>query len=191
MSFPVPNRKNLEVSQLAVIASIAGLAVACNSSPKETTSGVVSTDSPRHVFSVPVPPTYQPVVLRGVGSEFIKAPPQTVVRQEQGKFLIAGGAGFELRVQTAAPSVKALALRFEKRSIVLQADDALILKEKDGYAFVVIRQLVPEWDESDRRQYSCFTPGLLTEGVPLTTFAASEVGTMVAACRTLSLPVLE
>lgn len=199
MNIPVFHRLRLGVLTSTVllctwIGAASSALVACQSSPGEGNDSKVGPKQAEVVktqFPLQVPEGYQSLLLRGEGSEFLKAPSGAQVVESNDEFRVQAGADFQLVVRTVAPSLKDVASSRATGEVVLRADDALIVKESKGYSFVVIRQLVPQWDESDRRQYSCSSPGALTKGVPLTTFGAVEVGAMVAACRTLSLPVLE
>ena len=64
-----------------------------------------------------------------------------------------------------------------------------------GYSFIVVRELVPEWDEERRHRLSCGSAGGLVSGAAPRAdrrrFSKAAAQIMVAACRTLELPKLE
>ncbi len=89
-----------------------------------------------------------------------------------------------------APPLAVLVAGLPKQAVALRTDDAVLVRQGDGFAFAVVRELVPEWDETDRRHLSCSSPGLL-EGSATQTTSKRAASAMVAACRTLSLPTLD
>lgn len=143
-------------------------------------------------FSFVLPEHYAWVELRGEGSERLRAPPGTRVQREGAGFSLESGSEFRVRVDDEAPSLARLKEGIRGLRALFQDDDLIIFEREDAYAFVVVRELIPEWDERDRRRIACSSVGLLTgeEGSP-PLFSRSATDSMVAACRSLSLPSLE
>jgi hypothetical protein len=97
-------------------------------------------------------------------------------------------------VLSDAPPLGALAPASVAR--VYSEPDVAVFKSEQGlYSFVVVRELVPEWDDSSRQRLACGSAGGAVSGAPtgatVRGFAKAAVERMVAACRTLELPKLE
>jgi hypothetical protein len=146
-------------------------------------------------FEFSVPSDYIAVQLRGEGSETLRAPADARVEQHAQFFSVEAGGAFalEVRFQALAPADLEAPIHASER--VLQDGDLLVFKWGGGYWFVVSRELVPEWDESDRRSVTCSSAGAITpagkSGGVVRSFSRSAVEHMVAACRTVALPELE
>jgi hypothetical protein len=146
-------------------------------------------------FSFSVPSGYVPLELRGEGSETLKAPPGARIHPVAGGFSIDAGPDFALDVRAQPPPLTQLASHIGAMERVLEEGDLVIFKSPAGYAFVVIRELVPEWDESERQRFACISRGVdVGSGstrAEAPRFSRAAVQNMVAACRSLDLPKLE
>ena len=133
----------------------------------------------------------QPLELRGEGSEFLRAPADARVRPlPAGAVRVEGGNRYRIQVGWESPALAVLAAGLPKEDIVLRSDDAVLVRSGSGFAFAVVRELVPEWDESDRRRISCSTPDLLSAPERVQPVSREQASLLVAACRTMSLPSL-
>jgi hypothetical protein len=157
---------------------------------------------PEH-FSFGLPSQYVELTLRGEGSETLRVPPGASPRPIGDAYRIEAGADFALDVKRDPPPLSELKSGAVAEKPVLEQPDLLIFKARDGYQFVVIRELVPEWDESERRRFSCSSavrtkegsemgqsPGVLARA-DAPGYSRAAVQDMVAACRSLGLPRLE
>lgn len=158
---------------------------------------------PEH-FSFSLPSEYVELTLRGEGSETLRVPPGAAVRAVGDTYRIEAGTDFVLDVKREPPPLSDFKSKVAAESPVLEEADLLIFKARDGYQFVVLRELVPEWDESERRRFSCasavrpaekgsesgHSPGLLARA-DAPGHSRAAVQNMVAACRSLGLPRLE
>jgi hypothetical protein len=143
-------------------------------------------------FSFVLPGDYAPIELRGEGSEQIHVPPGTRLAPSGGGFALDAGPDFALSIQPSAPSLDKLKSNLGGFRPAFEGDDLLIVEQGGSYAFVVVRELVPEWDESDRRNLSCSSAGFEAgSGKSPRLFSRAAVDRMVAACRSLELPKLE
>jgi hypothetical protein len=113
-----------------------------------------------------------------------------VTRTARG-FSVDGGGDFELEVVSHGSTLDEVsgALR------VLSESDLNVFKSEQGYSFVVLRELVPEWDDSERQRFACGSAGGAVSGAStsasLRGFSKVAVEHMVASCRTLELPRLD
>lgn len=146
-------------------------------------------------FDVPLPSGFELVQLRGEGSERMRAPSGARVRRTSRGFLVEAGADFAVEVVPDAAALNDLVTPTGV-SRVVSSEDARVFESPDGaYTFVVVRELVPEWDEERRHRFSCGSAGGgVSEAATRAdkrgfTKAAAQI--MVAACRTLELPKLE
>lgn len=143
-------------------------------------------------FSFDLPKGYALLELRGEGSEALRAPPGASVRRANGRISIDAGSEFALDVRAEAPSLPELAAGIAAGERVLEEGDLIIYKSGEGFAFLMVQELVPEWDETERHRLACTSRGA---GAPAradqATFSRSAVQNMVAACRSLQLPKLE
>jgi hypothetical protein len=145
-------------------------------------------------FRFVLPSDYQKLELRGEGSETLRVPPAARVTSGDNGFSIEAGDDFALRVLSDAPPLGELAPASVAR-VYSEPDLAVFRSEQGLYSFVVVRELVPEWDDSSRQRLACGSAGGAVSGAPtgaaVRGFAKAAVERMVAACRTLELPKLE
>jgi hypothetical protein len=146
-------------------------------------------------FDVPLPAGFELVQLRGEGSERMRAPSGARVERTERGFLVQAGADFAVEV---VPDAAALSDVVTPAGVsrVVSAEDALVFESPKGeYSFVVVRELVPEWDEEQRHRLSCGSAGEGVSGgatgADRRGFSKAAAQIMVAACRTLELPKLE
>jgi hypothetical protein len=167
------------------------LLLGCKSSAGEP-SGAAPTSEPER-FSFTLPGGYVPVELRGEGSERLRAPVGASVTRGNKGFKVSGGADFELDVAPDAPALAELG--GGGVAPIVREPDLLIFKLGAGYSFVVLRELVPEWDEGARQRIACGSAGgAVSQGATRAdarVFSKAAVENMVAACRSLELPRLE
>jgi hypothetical protein len=161
-----------------------------------------STNEPEHTapsseperFSFALPSDYAKLELRGEGSETLRAPPGARVARGDKGFTIDAGESFALTIASNAPPLSELAPSSVAR--VFSEPDLAVFKSGQGaYSFVVVRELVPEWDDNARQRLSCGSSGGVVgaeaSGAAVRGFSKSAVEQMVAACRSLALPALE
>jgi hypothetical protein len=143
-------------------------------------------------FRFVVPLAYLPHELRGEGSERVLAPRDAQVSAVAGEIRVEAGSDFALQIQFQ-PTLTSLPASAAGAQRVAAENDLTVFKSADGYWFVVLRELVPEWDESERRRVACGSAGALDPaGSPgPRRFTHAAVERMVAACRSLELPSLE
>ncbi|HEU4580863.1 MAG TPA: hypothetical protein VFS67_21540 [Polyangiaceae bacterium] len=144
-------------------------------------------------FRFVVPLAYLPHELRGEGSERVLAPRDAKVLAGGAHGIrVEAGDDFALQIQFQ-PSLPSLPASVPGAQRVAAENDVAVFKSADGYWFVALRELVPEWDESERRRVACGSAGALdpvSPGGPRR-FTHAAVERMVAACRSLELPSLE
>ena len=151
-------------------------------------------------FSFALPSHYTTLELSGEGSESLRAPPGARVTRGERGARVEAGPDFAIEIaHHAKPLVEMKAAieparrRFEENDLVVF--DVPGSNVAGGYAFVSVRELVPEWDENDRRQFACNSVGAVPVPAPnsaeVRAFSKAAVEDMVAACRTLELPRLE
>jgi len=143
-------------------------------------------------FRFVVPLAYLPHELRGEGSERVLAPRDAQVSASAGGIRVDAGSDFALQIQFQ-PALTSLPASAAGAQRVAAENDVAVFKSGDGYWFVALRELVPEWDESERRRVACGSAGALDppgSGTPRS-FTHAAVERMVAACRSLELPSLE
>lgn len=168
---------------------------------KESTGGAASestTAAPRaepERFSFSLPSEYASLELSGEGSEALKAPPGAAAHRADGRISIDAGPDFALDVSPDAPPLEELLRGAGAQERALEERDLVIFKSPAGYAFVMVRDLVPEWDENQPQRFSCTSRGAAFGGAApradMSRFSHDAVQKMVAACRTLQLPKLE
>lgn len=145
-------------------------------------------------FSFVLPGDYRKLELRGEGSETLRAPPGARVTRSAEGFNIDAGEGFALRLVANGPALNELAPPSVAR-VFSEPDLAVFRTGQGGYSFVVVRELVPEWDESARQRIACGSAGGALSGASsggsARGFSKAATEDMVAACRTLELPKLE
>ena len=140
-------------------------------------------------FRFVLPTTYVPRELRGEGSESLLAPPDAQVRSSTNGISVEAGSDFALEIQFQ-PTLLALPVAAEGARRAASENDVVVFKSGAGDWFLVLRELVPEWDENERRRVACGSAGA-PAGAPQRTFSRAAVERMVAACRSLDLPRLE
>jgi hypothetical protein len=142
-------------------------------------------------FSFALPESYVKIDLRGEGSESLRAPEGAKVTRSARGFGVDGGADFAVEVVSHGPTLDAVT----GVTRVLSESDLSVFKSEQGYSFVVLRELVPEWDDSERQRFACGSAGGVVSGASTSAstrgFSKAAIEHMVAACRTLELPRLE
>lgn len=142
-------------------------------------------------FNFALPESYVAVELRGEGSESLRAPGGATVSRTERGFSVDAGGDFALDIVSHGPTLGDVA----GVARVLSESDLNVFKSEQGYSFVVVRELVPEWDDGDRQRFACGSAGGAVSGAPTSAsmrgFSKPAVEHMVAACRTLELPRLE
>ena len=144
-------------------------------------------------FRFVVPLAYLPHELRGEGSERVLAPRDAQVLAAGAHGIrVEAGNDFALQIQFQ-PSLTSLPASVAGAQRVAAESDVAVFKSADGYWFVALRELVPEWDESERRRVACGSAGALDPAGSgeRRRFTHAAVERMVAACRSLELPSLE
>jgi hypothetical protein len=175
---------------LAAVALGGGLA-ACRS---ETVPERAAPSSEPERFSFNLPSEYQRIELRGEGSETLRVPTAARVTRSDKGFSVEAGDDFALSVVSDAPPLHELAAASVAR--VFSEPDLAVFKSEQGlYSFVLVRELVPEWDDGARQRWACGSAGGAVSGsatgAAVRGFAKPALERMVAACRTLELPKLE
>lgn len=184
-------RGNIGWSGLAALC--AALCVGCRSEqvPEPESRNAVASTRPE-AFSFVLPADYVSLELRGEGSERIQAPPGAQLSRSGDGFALDAGPDFSLQIEPSTPALADLRAGMSGAKVVFEGEDLLIVEQGGGHAFVVVRELVPEWDESDRRRLACSSAGFKAgSGKSPRPFTRSAVDHMVAACRSLDLPRLE
>jgi hypothetical protein len=154
--------------------------------------GVAQLAAEPEQFRFVVPLAYLPHELRGEGSERVLAPRDAQVSAGAREIRVEAGNDFALQIQFQ-PALTSLPASAAGAQRVAAESDLAVFKSEDGYWFVALRELVPEWDESERRRVACGSAGALGpegSGAPRR-FTHAAVERMVAACRSLELPSLE
>lgn len=146
-------------------------------------------------FSFVLPADFVPVSLRGEGSETLRAPAGARAHAIDGGVRVEAGPDFEVEVRSPSPLLAEVVARTEPAARVYEDRETLVFQVGAGHAFVVVRELIPEWDDSERRRVACSSAGVslgedVTPGAAVR-FSRAAVERMVAACRTLELPKLE
>jgi hypothetical protein len=163
----------------------------CQSSGEGSEPAAPSSEPER--FSFALPNSYTKLLLRGEGSESLRAPGGASVTRTSKGFEVTSGSDFSLDVSVEGPALSELGAGGV--APVVQEPDLLVFKLSSGYSFVVVRELVPEWDESARQRVACGSAGgAVSHGVTRAdarAFPKAAVEKMVAACRSLELPKLE
>lgn len=146
-------------------------------------------------FDVSLPSGFELVQLRGEGSERLRAPSGARVERTARGFLVEAGPDFAVEVVPDAAAITELVTP-PGVSRVSSADDVRVYESPEGeYSFVLVRELVPEWDEELRLRFACGSAGGGVSGADTRAdrrgFSKAAAQVMVAACRTLELPKLE
>jgi hypothetical protein len=146
-------------------------------------------------FEFVLPSDYVPLELRGEGSEVLRAPAGAHSSAIDGGFRIESGQDFAIDVRPFGVSFEMVVSRIEPTARKFEDHDTVVFAAPSGLAFVVRRELVPEWDEGDRRTIACSSAGVSLDGnatpAGALRFTRGAVEKMVAACRSLELPKLE
>lgn len=184
---------SLEVLCLGALALIAGCKETGGGAASESTAAAPKAEPERFSFNLPA--EYTSLELSGEGSEGLRAPPGATARRADGRTSIDAGPDFALDVSAEAPSLAELSSSVGAGERVLEERDLVIFKSPSGYAFVMVRELVPEWDENQPQRFACASRGAALGGpaprADTPRFSRHAVQNMVAACRTLQLPKLE
>jgi hypothetical protein len=185
------------VSAAFVWAAMAALLMACRGSSADAAKEGAAPSSEPERFNFALPSNYGKVELRGEGSETLRAPVGARVTRTAEGFSVEAGADFALEVRADAPPLAELSGLAEGAGVarVVTEPDLAVFKSAQGYSFVAVRELVPEWDESQRQRFACTGAGGMVRAAPpgaaRGAFPKAAVENMVAACRTLELPPLE
>ena len=150
---------------------------------------------PAESFSFAVPGGFEVLQLRGEGSERMRAPSGARAERTPLGFRVERGPDFAVEVVPGAPALSELGVP-PGVSRVLSEPDLVVFRSPEGaYSFVVVRELVPEWDETRRQRFACGSAGGLVSGAATGAdsrgFSKAAAQIMVASCRTLELPPLE
>lgn len=161
--------------------------------PKGGAAGTLAAE-PQH-FNFELPATYVPLSLRGEGSETLRAPAAARSTPIDGGFRVEDGADFALEVRAQPLPIERLKAGVAQASRVFEDRDTVVFEAPSGLAFVMVRELVPEWDENVPERFSCSSVGASLDGTATRAeslrFSRAAVERMVAACRSLDLPKLE
>jgi hypothetical protein len=173
------------------------LLVACHEAAREPEreNRPLSPASTVERFSFALPPDYVKVELRGEGSESLMAPKGARVTHPGKTFRIEAGDDFALDVALESPALSEFKAAPGVARVLTDPDTGVFKSGQAGYSFVVVRELVPEWDESQRQRFACGSAGgAVSEGAIRAdgrSFSKAATQSMVAACRSLELPPLE
>jgi hypothetical protein len=161
--------------------------------PKAGAAGTLGAE-PQH-FNFELPATYVPLPLRGEGSETLRAPAAARSTPIDGGFRVEDGADFALEVHAQPLPIERLQAGVPLASRVFEDRDTVVFQAASGLAFVMVRELVPEWDENAPERFSCSSAGVSLDGgatrAESLRFSRAAIEPMVAACRSLDLPKLE
>jgi hypothetical protein len=173
----------------------AALLVACQKAASEPERERPAPNGPAEHFSFELPKDYVKVVLRGEGSESLMAPSGARITRADNVFRVEAGSDFALEVSLEAPLLSALEAAPGVARVLSESDAAVFKAAQPGYSFVVVRELVPEWDENQRQRFACGSAGGAVSGGAIRadarSFSKAATQNMVASCRSLELPALE
>lgn len=151
--------------------------------------------APSERFDVELPPGFEAVQLRGEGSERMRAPSGVRVERTAFGFHLEAGPEFAVDVAPNAAPLSEFAAPSGVSRVFSESDLAVFKSPAGAYSFIVVRDLVPEWDETERQRFACGSAGGGVSGAARRAdsggFSKAAVQNMVAACRTLELPALE
>jgi hypothetical protein len=196
------HRARLLPRALAVFSVIG--AAACKSPEREPAPSAAPAAEPMN-FSFALPSHYTTVELSGEGSETLRAPPGARVTRGERGARVEAGPDFAIEIAHHPKPLAEMKAAIEPARRRLEENDLVVFavptgnaptgNVAGGLAFVSVRELVPEWDENDRRQFACSSVGATAAPAPnsaeVRAFSKAAVQEMVAACRTLELPRLE
>jgi hypothetical protein len=177
------------------VAALA-LLVACQKAPSEPERGKPALpDNAIEPFSFTLPAGYVKVELRGEGSESLMAPSGARVTHLDKVFRIEAGPEFALEVALDSPPLSDFKAAPGVARVFADPDTGVFKSGQGGYSFIVVRELIPEWDESQRQRFACGSAGGAVSGGEIRadgrSFSKVSTQSMVAACRSLELPPLE
>jgi hypothetical protein len=165
----------------------------CQSQGAAPSSDPAAPTSEPERFSFALPSGYTKLELRGEGSEGLRVPAGASLTRTGKGFEVTSGSDFALEIAAEAPALSELGAAGV--APILRESDLLVFAVGAGYSFVVVRELVPEWDESARQRFACGSAGgIVGRGgtrADARAFSKAAVQNMVAACRSLELPTLE
>jgi hypothetical protein len=175
-----------------LLAACAGLSACRKAAAPEAEKKVAPLAAEVERLQFALPADFTQVELRGEGSETLRAPAGAAVRSLPGRAEVVAGADFALEVdlQPRQPELPEPPVGARR---VMRESDLVVFESAGSYSFVVLRELVPEWDESERRRIVCSSAGATRIGSTTEPrgFPRAAVERMVAACRSLALPRLE
>lgn len=179
-------------ARVALLGALVG--AACKSPEREPAPSAAPAAEPMH-FSFALPGHYTALELSGEGSESLRAPPGAQVTRSERGARVEAGPDFAIEIAHHAKPLAEINGAIEPARRRLEEKDVVVFDVPGGLAFVSVRELVPEWDENDKRQFSCNSAGAggvpAPNGAEVRAFSKAAVQDMVAACRTLELPSLE
>lgn len=180
------------------LLACSALVLGCKSEAAPEPVPAVTAPPKAESFSFKLPPSFFPLELRGEGSETLQVPVGTRLTHEGDSFKLEASPEFAIVVESGAPPFEQIKAELATARVVFEGDDVVVVERGGGYAFVVLRELVPEWDESDRRRLACSSAGFERgSGSKAGTisnaraFSRTAIEAMVAACLSLELPKLE
>lgn len=178
----------------ALALLVVSAASACKSPEREPAPSAAPAAEPVR-FTFALPSHFTTLELSGEGSESLRAPPGARVTRIEGGTRVEAGPDFAIEIRSHAKPLAEMKASIEPARRELEENDLVVFSAPGGHAFMSVRELVPEWDESDRRQFSCNSVGAgappAPNGAEVRAFSKAAVQDMVAACRTLELPRLE
>jgi len=176
----------------SLLCSLLGLG--CKGAEKAPASESAPLSAEPARFQFALPGEYVQLELRGEGSETLRVPADARLERVDGGFSIEAGSDFALELRMPAPAAAELPGTVPGARRVVQEPDLVVFESGGAYWFVVSRELVPEWDETDRRRVACGSAGALAAGASggkPRLFSRPAIEHMVATCRSLNLPRLE
>jgi hypothetical protein len=192
-SFVLARSSCFSLALAGALVCFAG-ALACKSSEKAPAAEVAPLRAEPVRFQFALPSEYVQLELRGEGSETLRVPADARLEPVGGGFSIEAGSEFALELRLPAPPATELPGTIAGAQRVVQEPDLVVFESGGAYWFVVSRELVPEWDETDRRRVACASAGALAAGASAgkpRLFSRPAIEHMVATCRSLDLPRLE
>jgi hypothetical protein len=169
--------------------------VSCQKAASEPEREKSAALSPAERFSFALPQEYVKLELRGEGSETLMAPSAALITRNDNVFRVEAGNDFAIDVSLEAPGLGEFRAAPGVARVLAEPDAAVFKSAQPGYSFIVVRELVPEWDENRRQRFACGSAGGAVSGGAIRadarSFSKSATQNMVAACRSLELPPLE
>jgi hypothetical protein len=197
--FTLARARERRHARAVLLLAVCSALVACRRSSADTEKQAPPASEPERLqFALPA--DFVPLELRGEGSETLRAPSGATARPvslaggepEVGRVDVEAGAEFALEVELQPQQAQLPAAADGARRVV-QERDLAVFESGGGYWFVTLRELVPEWDETARRNVACSSAGATRKrsGLEQRRFPRAAVERMVAACRSLTLPRLD